>query len=92
MRAQWYILAGLIFAIIIAIFAVLNVALVEVNYLFGKAEWPLVLVILFSTLMGGVIAGTFAIYQMMKIKKENTNTPSLNYSEEEQTVVESQEK
>ena len=70
MKGQWYLLAGLIFAIVIAIFAVLNVSPVEVNFLFGTAEWPLVLVILLSTLMGGVIAGSLAIYQIMKLKKQ----------------------
>jgi len=70
MKTQWYLLAGVLFTIVVAIFAVLNVAPVEVNYLFGTAEWPLVLVILFSTLMGIVIAGSIGIYQVMKVKRQ----------------------
>ncbi len=69
MKTQWYLLAGVLFTIVIAIFAVLNVAPVEVNFLFGTAEWPLVLVILFSTLMGIVIAGSIGIYQVMMVKR-----------------------
>lgn len=70
MKTQWYLLAGVLFTIVVAIFAVLNVAPVEVNYLFGTAEWPLVLVILFSTLMGIVIAGSIGIYQVIKVKRQ----------------------
>ncbi|NLP49483.1 lipopolysaccharide assembly protein LapA domain-containing protein [Bacillus sp. RO1] len=69
MKTQWYLLAGVLFTIVVAIFAVLNVAPVEVNYLFGTAEWPLVLVILFSTLMGIVIAGSIGIYQVVMVKR-----------------------
>ncbi|KMJ60267.1 hypothetical protein AB685_05440 [Bacillus sp. LL01] len=69
MKTQWYLLAGVLFTIVVAIFAVLNVAPVEVNFLFGTAEWPLVLVILFSTLMGIVIAGSIGIYQVIMVKR-----------------------
>ncbi|WP_078379562.1 LapA family protein [Sutcliffiella halmapala] len=70
MKTQWYLLAGVVFTIIVSIFAVLNVAPVEVNFLFGTAEWPLVLVILFSTLMGIVIAGSIGIYQVVIVKRK----------------------
>lgn len=69
MKTQWYLLAGVLFTIVVAIFAVLNVAPVEVNFLFGTAEWPLVLVILFSTLMGIIIAGSIGIYQVIMVKR-----------------------
>jgi uncharacterized integral membrane protein len=75
MKSQWYLLAGFIFTIIIAIFAVLNVAPVEVNYLFGTAEWPLVLVILFSALMGIIIAGSIGVYQVIKLKRKMQAKP-----------------
>jgi uncharacterized integral membrane protein len=70
MKTQWYLLAGVLFTIVVAVFAVLNVAPVEVNFLFGTAEWPLVLVILFSTLMGIVIAGSIGIYQVVMVKRK----------------------
>jgi uncharacterized integral membrane protein len=50
MKFQWSLLIGLIFAVIIAVFAVVNVDTVPVNYVFGNAEWPLILVILGSAL------------------------------------------
>lgn len=41
MRGQTYIISALVFALIVAIFAVINVDPVEVNYLFttGEAQW-----------------------------------------------------
>lgn len=75
MKSHWYLLAGFIFTIIVAIFAVLNVAPVEVNYLFGTAEWPLVLIILFSALMGIVIAGSIGVYQVIKLKRKMQPKP-----------------
>ncbi|QXG62950.1 DUF1049 domain-containing protein, partial [Bacillus spizizenii] len=52
MNKQWTIIFALIFTLIVAIFAVINVRSVEVDYLFGRSEWPLILVILGSVLMG----------------------------------------
>lgn len=46
MNKQWTIIFALIFTLIVAIFAVINVRSVEVDYLFGRSEWPLILVIL----------------------------------------------
>lgn len=69
MKLQWLILIGLIFAVIIAAFAVVNVDEVPVNYVFGEAEWPLILVILASALLGFLLSGVLAIirnYQMQR--------------------------
>lgn len=38
MKVQWSLIAGMIFAILIAIFAIANVDKVAVNYLFGMAQ------------------------------------------------------
>ena len=69
MKLQWLILVGLVFAVIIAVFAVVNVDEVPVNYVFGEAEWPLILVILASALLGFLLSGVLAImrqYQMQR--------------------------
>ena len=60
MKMQWTLLIGLAFAIIIAIFATVNVGRVPVDYIFGEAYWPLVLVILGSALLGALIRVCFA--------------------------------
>lgn len=63
MKLQWSLLFGLLFAVIIALFAVYNVDTVPVNYVFGTAQWPLILVILGSALLGALLSGTVAIYR-----------------------------
>ncbi|KAA6454650.1 LapA family protein [Bacillus atrophaeus] len=70
MNKQWTIIFALIFTLIVAIFAVINVRAVEVDYLFGRSEWPLILVILGSVLMGALIVFSAGIFQVMKLKRE----------------------
>ncbi|MDO8225996.1 LapA family protein [Bacillus cabrialesii] len=70
MNKQWTIIFALIFTLIVAIFAVINVRSVEVDYLFGRSEWPLILVILGSVLMGALIVYSVGIFQVMKLKRE----------------------
>ncbi|RLQ92013.1 lipopolysaccharide assembly protein LapA domain-containing protein [Planomicrobium sp. Y74] len=61
MKIQWLLLIALIFAVIIAAFAVVNVDAVPVNYIFGEAEFPLILVILASALLGFLLSGVVAL-------------------------------
>ncbi|MFC4356043.1 lipopolysaccharide assembly LapA domain-containing protein [Chryseomicrobium palamuruense] len=70
MKAQWIILIGLILAIVIAIFAVVNVDAVPVNYLFGEAEWPLILVILGSALLGALVSGLLAMVRSFTLSRK----------------------
>ena len=60
---QWTVVLSLLFAVIIAVFAVFNVDSVPVNYLFGTEMIPLVLVILGSALLGALFSGFFAIFK-----------------------------
>lgn len=70
MRIQWSLLAGLIFALITAIFAVINVNPVQVNLLFGTFDVPLILLILGCTLLGAVIVGSYSIYLQFRSQKK----------------------
>jgi lipopolysaccharide assembly protein A len=70
MKRQWSLILAIIFAIIIAIFAVINVEPVEVDYLFGKAEWPLVLIILGSVFMGGFIIASAGVVRILAIHRK----------------------
>lgn len=70
MKGQTYVILAIILTIIIAIFAVINVDSVEVNYLFWTAESPLILVILFSVLMGGIIAAIAGMVRIFRIQRE----------------------
>ncbi|BAB04958.1 DUF1049 domain-containing protein [Halalkalibacterium halodurans] len=70
MKGQWGLILGLLAALIIAVFAVINVDPVQVNYLFGTAEWPLILVILGSVLMGSLMAGGLSIVRIYQLQHE----------------------
>ncbi|NGZ75723.1 LapA family protein [Saccharibacillus alkalitolerans] len=70
MKVQWSLILMLVFALVIAIFAVINVNPVEVNFLFGYADVPLVLLILGSALVGGLIVGMFGIYRLFRTQRE----------------------
>ncbi len=69
MKNQAYVILLLVVLIIISIFAVTNVGIVQVNYFFWSGESPLILVILFSVLMGGMITaitGSVKFFQMQR--------------------------
>ncbi|SFL64578.1 LapA family protein [Salibacterium qingdaonense] len=70
MKGQSALILGAAAALIIAVFAVINVDGVEVNYIFGTAEWPLILVILGSVLMGAVITGSLGIIKVYRLQQE----------------------
>ncbi|MFP7169624.1 lipopolysaccharide assembly LapA domain-containing protein [Terribacillus sp. 7520-G] len=70
MKAQWYIILAVIFAVLIAIFAVINVDSVQVDYLFGTGSAPLILIILFSVLMGVLITASVGGLRVFKLTRE----------------------
>ncbi|WJY28205.1 MULTISPECIES: LapA family protein [Sporosarcina] len=70
MKSQWMLIVGLLAAIIIAVFAVFNVGKVPVDYVFGEAHWPLVLVILGSALLGALVSGLFAVFRTVRTRRE----------------------
>jgi uncharacterized integral membrane protein len=70
MKGQQFFILGLVFAFIIAVFAVVNNNPVQVNYVFGNREWPLILVILGSALFGGLAAGLLSVVKIMQLKSQ----------------------
>ncbi len=70
MKGQWGLVVALIFALIIAVFSVVNVDSVQVNYVFGTSDWPLVLVILGSVLMGAILVLGFGMVKYYRLKRE----------------------
>ncbi|MFG6148408.1 LapA family protein [Halobacillus sp. B23F22_1] len=83
MKGQTYFIFALIIAILISVFAVINVGSVQVNYLFGTGEAPLILVILGSVLMGGLITASVGAVRFYRLKRENKNLRSQNTSSSE---------
>lgn len=69
MKGQTYVILSILFIIIVSIFAVTNVEAVEVNYLFWSGKSPLILVILFSVLMGGIITAAAGAKKMFGLQK-----------------------
>ena len=72
MKGQTYVILSIVFVIIIAVFSVLNIDKVEVNYLFWSGSSPLIFVILFSVLLGGVLTTAVGAKKYISIKRENT--------------------
>ncbi|GAB6926424.1 hypothetical protein JCM10914A_04070 [Paenibacillus sp. JCM 10914] len=70
MKIQWSLIAALVFALVTAVFAVINVNPVEVNLLFGIVNIPLILLILGCSLIGGLIVGAFGIYRQYQMQKQ----------------------
>ncbi|HET7581045.1 MAG TPA: lipopolysaccharide assembly protein LapA domain-containing protein [Bacillales bacterium] len=84
MRGQWGLLFAFIFALVVAIFAVINVESVTVDYLFGEAQWPLVLVILASALLGALIVGGFGIFRVFRMRRQNRSLQKENQQLQEE--------
>ncbi|KUP22014.1 lipopolysaccharide assembly protein LapA domain-containing protein [Paenibacillus sp. DMB5] len=70
MKFQWSLILGLIFALITAVFAVINVDPVQVNFGFDQISIPLILVILGCALIGGIIVGSYGIFRQYKLQKQ----------------------
>jgi uncharacterized integral membrane protein len=64
------LICALVFALVTAVFAVSNVEAVRVNFLFMSAELPLILVILGSTLLGGLIVFSFGVVRQYRLQRD----------------------
>ncbi|WP_163970103.1 LapA family protein [Oceanobacillus halotolerans] len=69
MKGQTYTIIAIIVVIIVAIFAVANVEPVQVNFVFGSGEIPLVLLILFAVLMGGIITAAVGMIKVFRLER-----------------------
>jgi|SRR5699024_11019807 len=71
MKGQTYVILSMIFIIIISVFAILNVEIVEVNYLLWRGSSPLIFVILFSVLLGGILTAVVGSMRYLGLKRKN---------------------
>jgi uncharacterized integral membrane protein len=69
MKTQWIFISTLFFCLLTAIFAAINVEPVQVHLLFADMQLPLIVIILSSTLLGGLILGSIGISKQYKLKK-----------------------
>lgn len=70
MKLQWSLILALIFALLTAVFAVINVDPVQVNFGFDQINIPLILIILGCALIGGIIVGSYGIFRQYKLQKQ----------------------
>ncbi|UNC92893.1 LapA family protein [Candidatus Contubernalis alkaliaceticus] len=63
---QLGVIVALLFSILIALFAILNNEVVEINYLLGRAPVSVVIVILASAFTGALIVGLFSLVGRVK--------------------------
>jgi uncharacterized integral membrane protein len=69
----WRFILTLVFAIIIALFAIQNSGEVDINFLYGNFTVSQVLVILFSVALGAIVVLLLGIIKQMKLKKNIKN-------------------
>ncbi|WP_102345443.1 LapA family protein [Bacillus sp. Marseille-P3661] len=80
MRIQWNLLLALMFALIIAIFAVVNVESVKVQYVFGTTELPLIIVIIGSALAGGIFVGSVGLFRLFLLGRQLKASQKENFT------------
>ena len=88
---QINIVLTLIFAIFIALFALVNATIVTVSFLFVQIEVSLALVIIISALFGALVVILFDSFRKIKTNKTIKNL-SKKVTELEKTTLESEEK
>mgnify|MGYP000488653755 CR=1 FL=1 len=70
---QGTIIFGLIFAILIAIFAIQNASIVALNILMWEFEISLAVVVLGSIIFGALVIGIFSYFKQFQLKRRNKN-------------------
>jgi putative membrane protein len=72
MRILWRLIVGLFLAVVVAVFAVINVQVEAIHFLFGTAYVPLVLIILGSAFVGGLVVGFIGIVLQFRVRRVNS--------------------
>ncbi|MFD1319324.1 LapA family protein [Loigolactobacillus zhaoyuanensis] len=70
MKNQWRLVLILLLALVIVIFAVLNVAPVTVQFGFGSAKWPLIIVIIVSLLLGALVTVLVSTMSALGLRRQ----------------------
>ncbi|KIQ95045.1 putative integral membrane protein [Anoxybacillus thermarum] len=68
MKGQRNIILALVFALLVALFSIANIQNVEVNYIVGYFETPLVIVILGSVTLGALIVFFVGGWKFVKMR------------------------
>ncbi|MGV3487876.1 MAG: LapA family protein [Tuberibacillus sp.] len=70
MKGQWGLILAISLALIIAVFSVMNVESVTFHYIFGETQWPLILIIIVSALMGALFTGLLGMVKVFRLQKQ----------------------
>jgi putative membrane protein len=69
MRGKWKLFLGIIFIVVVAVFAIMNEGNVSVDYLLGHKKMPLNLIILGSACLGGIAVWMFGFIKQFKLQR-----------------------
>lgn len=92
MKNQGRFILGLLLALVVVIFAVLNVESVSINFGFARVVMPLVLILLLSLVIGALIAFLLATGSNLSLKKQNKrlNLEVTQLKNDQQAAIEQQ--
>ena len=85
---MYLLILTLTFALLVAVFAIQNAALVTVKFFWITTQVPLVLIILGSALAGALIVFLIATYRQFRPKRKNKENPIKINEEKVKTVSE----
>lgn len=74
MKKQTGFVLGLILALIVVIFAIMNVETIAINFGFSKVELPLILILLICLVLGALIAVLLSTGTTMSLKRQAKQT------------------
>jgi len=84
MKKQWSMVGAIILFLGVAILSVLNVDPVPVNFGFAVVEWPLIVIIFASVLLGALIATLLSTFRAIKDQRKSKHQKSAVSSEPDQ--------
>ncbi len=70
-----YLALGLLFALLVAIFAVQNAAAVKITFLLWSAQVPLALVIVGSVVVGAAVMALLSLAREYRLRRRGTIPP-----------------
>ncbi|WP_423189494.1 LapA family protein [Alkalibacterium sp. f15] len=76
MKKQWSMVGAIVLFLGISILSVLNVDPVPVNFGFAVVEWPLIVIIFVSVLLGALIATLLSTYKMFTDQRKSKHQES----------------
>lgn len=81
MKKQWSMVGAIVLFLGVAILSVLNVDPVPVNFGFAEVEWPLIIIIFASVLLGALIATLLSTYKAFTEQRKHKHEKADNFSD-----------